>query len=68
MSRKRPLSSRSVEKLSERERNVGLDPGDDASVWLEQHDPQPPPPVPKRASKNKVLHQWRKQGSLPKQK
>ena len=65
MSTKRPLSSRSVEKLSERERNVGLEPDDDASVWLDQHDPKPPPPVPKRASKNKVLHQWRKQRDRP---
>ena len=61
MSRKRPLSSRSVEKLSERERNAGLDLGDDAARWLEEHDPTPPPPVPRRAAKNKVLHRWRKQ-------
>ena len=49
MSRKRPLSSRSVAKLSERERNAGLDPDDDASRWLEEHDPKPPPAAPKRA-------------------
>jgi hypothetical protein len=60
VSTKRPLSSRSVEKRSERERNTGLDPEDEASRWLEEHDPKPPPPVPKRASKNKTLHRWRK--------
>ena len=59
MSRKRPLSSRSVAKLSERERNAGLDPDDDASRWLEEHDPEPPPAVPKRAGKNKALHRWK---------
>jgi hypothetical protein len=60
MSRKPPLSSRSVEKLSERERSAGLDPADDAALWLEEHDPAPPPAVPKRATKNKTLHQWRR--------
>jgi hypothetical protein len=60
VSTKRPLSNRSVEKRSERERNAGLDPEDEASRWLEEHDPKPPPRVPKRASKNKTLHQWRK--------
>ena len=60
MSRKPPLSSRSVEKLSERERAAGLDPADDAALWLEEHDPEPPPVVPKLAAKNKTLHQWRR--------
>ena len=60
MSRKRPLSSRSVEKLSERERTVGIDPEDDAAAWLDEHDPKPPPPVSKRAAKNRTLHQWRR--------
>jgi hypothetical protein len=59
MTRKRPLSSRSVVKLSERERNTGLDPDDDASRWLEEHDPAPPPVAPKRAAKNKTLHRWK---------
>ena len=44
MSRKPPLSSRSVEKLSERERAAGLDPADDAARWLEEHDPDRRPP------------------------
>ena len=60
MSRKPPLSSRSVEKLSERERAAGLDPADDAARWLEEHDPKPPPAVPKSVAKNKTLHQWRR--------
>ena len=60
MSRKRPLSSRSVEKLSERERSAGLDPDDEAARWLDEHDPAEPPAVPKSVRKNKTLHQWRK--------
>ena len=60
MGRKRDLTQRGVERLSERERNVGVEPDDDAARWLDEHDPKPPPPVPKRASKNKTLHQWRK--------
>ena len=60
MGRKRDLTQRGVERLSERERNVGVEPDDDAARWLDEHDPKQPPPVPKRASKNKTLHQWRK--------
>jgi hypothetical protein len=58
MPKKPPLSSRSVEKLSERERSAGLDPDDPAARWLAEHDPAPPPAVPKRALKNKSLHRW----------
>lgn len=58
MQKKRPLSSRSVQKLSERERQAGLEPDDPAARWLAEHDPAPPPKVPKRASKNKALHRW----------
>jgi len=58
--RKPDLTQRGVERLSERERNVGVDPDDDAARWLDEHAPKPPPPVPKRAFKNKTLHQWRK--------
>jgi hypothetical protein len=61
MTSKRPLSSRSVQKLSERERATGLDPTDDASEWLQEHDRQPPPPTPKAATKSKALHRWREQ-------
>jgi len=57
---KQPPSRRSVEKRSERERSAGLDPEDEAARWLEEHDPKPPPAVPKSASKSKALHQWRR--------
>ena len=46
--------------MNERERNVGLEPDDAAAQWLEEHDPPPPPKTPKSASKNKVLHRWRR--------
>jgi hypothetical protein len=61
MTSKRPISRRSVEKLSERERAAGLDAGDDAAQWLAANDKQPPPQTPKRATKSKALHQWRQQ-------
>lgn len=61
MSRKPPLSSRSVEKLSERERATGLDPDDEAARWLEENDPKPEPKTPKSASKSKALHRWKQQ-------
>jgi hypothetical protein len=59
VSRKKPLTSRGVQKLSERERAAGLDPGDDAARWLAEHDPPREPPRPKAASKSKALHRWR---------
>ena len=61
MTRKPPLKRGSVQKLSERERATGLDPDDAAAQWLGEHDEQPPPPAPKRATKSKALHQWRQQ-------
>jgi hypothetical protein len=61
MTSKRPLKSSSVQKLSERERATGLDPEDDASKWLQQHDPAPPPALPKSATKSKALHRWRQE-------
>jgi len=54
------VSRKRVERQNERERNVGLDPEDAASQWLGEHDRPPPPKAPKAASKNKLLHQWRK--------
>ena len=61
MATKRPLKSNSVKKLSERERATGIDPEDDASKWLQERDPPPPPAVPKAATKSKALHRWRQQ-------
>jgi hypothetical protein len=55
------LTKRGVEKLSERERATGLDPGDDAARWLDENDPKPAPAPPKAASKSKLLHRWRQQ-------
>jgi hypothetical protein len=57
------VKRRSVEKLSERERNAGLDPDDEAARWLDEHDPKPPPAVPKSVSKNRLLHQWRRRNA-----
>jgi hypothetical protein len=60
MGRKRPLTSKGAKKLGEHERTVGLQPEDDASRWLDEHDPPPKPQPPKAASKSKALHQWRR--------
>jgi hypothetical protein len=46
-------------RRAERERATGLDPDDDASRWLAEHDPKPPPQQSKSAFKSKALHQWR---------
>jgi hypothetical protein len=59
MGRKRPLTSRGARKLAERERAVGLDPGDEAARWLGEHDPKPAPERPKSVGKSKALHRWR---------
>jgi hypothetical protein len=45
--------------MVERERAVGLDPEDPAAQWLAENDKQPPPALPKSASKSKALHRWR---------
>jgi len=58
--RKRPLTSKGAKKLGERERTVGLEPEDDATRWLDEHDPPPKLQPPKAASKSKALHQWRR--------
>jgi hypothetical protein len=59
VSRKPDFKRRGAEKRAERERAVGLDPEDEASRWLEEHDPKPPPAPPKSLTKSKTLHQWR---------
>jgi hypothetical protein len=59
MSGKRSLTSRGAKKLAEREREVGLEHDDAAAQWLQQHDPAPPPALPKSATKSKELHRWR---------
>jgi hypothetical protein len=61
MTSKRPLTMRGAQKLSERERATGIDPEDDASKWLQERDPPPPPAVPKAATKSKALHRWRQE-------
>jgi hypothetical protein len=59
VSQKRPLTSKGAKKLGERERTVGLDPEDEATRWLNEHDPPPTQGAPKAAGKSKALHQWR---------
>jgi hypothetical protein len=59
VSPKKPLSERTVKRMTERERAVGLDPEDDAARWLAEHDAPPPPARPKAASKSKALHRFR---------
>lgn len=59
MAEKRTLTSRGVQRRTERERNVGLDPEDEAAKWLDENDPPPAPATPKSASKSKELHRWR---------
>jgi hypothetical protein len=59
MGQNRPLTNKGAKKLGERERSVGLDPEDEATRWLNEHDPSPKPQSPKSAGKSKALHQWR---------
>ncbi|MGH3049103.1 MAG: hypothetical protein ACRDLK_03015 [Gaiellaceae bacterium] len=53
------VSRRRAEKLAKRDRETGLDSEDEAARWLAEHDPEPEPQRPKRASKSKTLHLWR---------
>ena len=61
MTKKRPLTHRGVQKLSERERMTGLEADDEAARWLAEHDKRPPPQTPKSATKSKALHRFRQQ-------
>ena len=56
---RRKPSRGAAQKLGERERQAGLDPGDEAARWLADHDPRPAPSPPKSATKSKTLHRWR---------
>lgn len=46
-------------RRGERERQLGLDPEDEAARWLEEHDPPLPAPESKSRFKSKDLHRWR---------
>jgi len=61
LSDKRPLTTKGAQKRGERERAVGIDPGDEAARWLDEHDPKPEPPQPKAAKKSKAVHRFRRQ-------
>ncbi|HEY6962459.1 MAG TPA: hypothetical protein VI408_11265 [Gaiellaceae bacterium] len=54
------MDRKRVQRMNERERNVGLDADDAAARWLEEHHPAPPPRPSKSASKSKLLHRWRR--------
>ena len=59
MAAKRPLTSKGAARRAERERQVGLDPEDEAARWLAEQDPPKPPPVSKSLTKSKALHRFR---------
>ena len=63
MAPKREITRRGAEKLGAREREVGLDPEDEAARWLAEHDPPPVPPQPKSAGKSKAVHRWRRRSA-----
>jgi hypothetical protein len=60
MRRGRKLTHRDAESLGRRERELGIDPNDEAAEWLREHDPKPEPPPPKSLTKSKHLHRWRR--------
>ena len=54
------LTEKGAKRRGERERAVGLEPGDAAARWLEEHDPEPAPEPSKSLFKSKELHRWRR--------
>jgi hypothetical protein len=65
MRARRGLTRKGVEKLSERERTVGIDPDDAAGRWLEEHEPAAEPEPSKARFKSKTLHRWRRREARP---
>jgi hypothetical protein len=53
------LTHDGAKRRGERERQIGLDPEDEATRWLEEHDAPPAAPPPKSKFKSKELHRWR---------
>ncbi len=53
------LTPRGVQRMREREANVGLEQDDDAAKWLAEHDPPEPPKTPKAAKKSVTLHRFK---------
>jgi hypothetical protein len=58
LSRQPRISRRGAERLGERERELGLDPDDEAARWLAEHEPALEPEQPKSLRKSKALHRW----------
>jgi hypothetical protein len=64
LTRRARISHRGAQKLGERERELGLDPDDEAGRWLAEHDPPPDPDQPKSLRKSKTLHRWKLRNRL----
>jgi hypothetical protein len=58
---KRRLTPRGVQRMRDREANVGVDPEDEAAKWLAENDPPEPPKTPKAAKKSVTLHRFKRQ-------